>query len=214
MKALTDLRTKLHNLRFKDFSLLAVLFAVLHFLFPHRPVDYVTVVLLLLAVLPWVLPFVKKLRFKSATGGEYEALLDGMGENADEILPQTGPGEQQQPLYLTLAPGNPEGALTLLRHDIETRLKEIARLSDVMDEGRGIAQITRSLERGRAIPRELSFAIRDLSAVLNAATHGEQVDPRAAAWAFEYGSRYVAALDDVVSEIRQQRGPGGDPVDG
>jgi len=205
----------------------ALLVAVAHLIFPSVTIDFVTVVLLLIAVLPWVAPIVKSVELP----GGFKIQLQDVKEAAKELLrvdtviqPPTGeirmeghvpeiPLDARAGIKLdaevisraetavtslkNVAGTDPNLALVGFRIEIEKRLRELAR-SKGLDPSLTLSAILRELRRRELLPSRVSSALSDLIALGNQAAHGVTVDPQTAAWVFEEGPEILVALDRML----------------
>ncbi|MFM2327891.1 MAG: hypothetical protein RIR31_2093, partial [Bacteroidota bacterium] len=115
-------------------SIGATLIAVAHLIFPKVSIDIITVVLIALAIIPWLetlfksveLPGGVKLEFQELEKIEKDAKKVGL-ISTEEITKKTV-DENEKPKYyfVEIAERNQELALVSLRIEVEKRLREIA----------------------------------------------------------------------------------------
>lgn len=115
-------------------SIGATLVAVAHLIFPNVSIDIITVVLIALAIIPWLetlfksveLPGGVKLEFQELEKIEKEAKKIGLISTEEET--ETVEDDKDNPKYyfVEIAEINQELALVSLRIEIEKRLREIA----------------------------------------------------------------------------------------
>jgi len=173
----------------------AVLLALIHLIFPDVQVDTTVLVLVLLAVLPWLAPILKSVELPGGVKIEFQELqkTEEQAHRAGLLAPQPA---LEPPPYLSVAAEDPNLALAGLRIEVEKRLRAIAKARGINGERQSIAQILRRLPIEEAISGEEYAVITDLLGLLNRAVHGADVDTRAARWAIEVGPRLLAALDN------------------
>jgi membrane protein implicated in regulation of membrane protease activity len=205
----------------------ALLVALAHLIFPGVRIDFVTVVLLVVAVLPWVAPIVKSVELP----GGFKIQLQDVKEAAKELLrvdtviqPPTGEirmeghapevvpdakarikfeaevvikAEAAVTSLKNVAGTDPNLALVGFRIEIEKRLRELAR-NKALDPSLPLSAILRELRRRELLPSRVSSALSDLIALGNQAAHGVAVDPRTAEWVFEEGADILVALDRML----------------
>ena len=113
---------------------IAVLIAAAHIIFPKINIDIITVVLVALAIIPWLEPLFKsvelpgglKLEFQDLQKLEDEAKKAGLIKQEDEQKTETPKKEITSHPFVEIAAQNQELALVSLRIEIEKRLRDIA----------------------------------------------------------------------------------------
>jgi hypothetical protein len=183
---------------------IAVLVAVGHAWFPELKIDAITVTLLGIAVLPWLGPLFKSVELPGGVKVEYQDL-----ERAGKKVEQSGlipPEQKLKPMqkheysFQAVSGNDPNLALSGLRIEIESRLKNLAEKREIKVRGYGVNNLTRSLEKSGVLSHEEASAIRDLLPLLNQAAHGAEVDDSAFGWAMDFGPRVLGALGDRLGE--------------
>ena len=205
----------------------ALLVAMGHLIFPRVTIDFVTVVLLLIAVVPWIAPIVKSVELP----GGFKIQLQDVEEAAKELLRvdavvQPAAGEiriETSAPQVTLdakaeikfeaevmnraeaavaslknvAGTDPNLALVGFRIEIEKRLRELAR-NKGLDPSLRVSAMLRELRRRELLPSRVASALSELIALGNQAAHGVAVEPQTAEWVFEEGPKVLAALDRML----------------
>ena len=205
----------------------ALLVALGHLIFPSVTIDFVTVVLLLIAVVPWIAPIVKSVELP----GGFKIQLQDVEEAAKELLRvdavvQPAAGEiriETSAPQVTLdakaeikfeaevmnraeaavaslknvAGTDPNLALVGFRIEIEKRLRELAR-NKGLDPSLRVSAMLRELRRRELLPSRVASALSELIALGNQAAHGVAVEPQTAEWVFEEGPEVLAALDRML----------------
>lgn len=205
----------------------ALLVALGHLIFPSITIDFVTIALLVIAVLPWLAPIVKSVELP----GGFKIQLQDMKEAARELLRadtviQPAAGDmrfegsapvpkleakaemQFQAEVMSRAEAAVESlknvagtdanlALVGFRIEIEKRLRELA-ISKGLDPSLRISAMLRELRRRELLPSMVGSALNELIALGNQAAHGVSVEPQAAEWVFQQGPDVLAALDRML----------------
>ena len=205
----------------------ALLVALGHLIFPSVTIDFVTVILLLIAVVPWIAPIVKSVELP----GGFKIQLQDVEEAAKELLRvdavvQPAAGEiriETSAPQVTLdakaeikfeaevmnraeaavaslknvAGTDPNLALVGFRIEIEKRLRELAR-NKGLDPSLRVSAMLRELRRRELLPSRVASALSELIALGNQAAHGVAVEPQTAEWVFEEGPEVLAALDRML----------------
>lgn len=206
----------------------ALLLALGHLVFPSFTIDFITLVLLLVAVLPWTAPLVKSVELP----GGFKIQLQDVKEAAQELFRvdtviQPGTGELRTEgsapeLTLNAIPGikfeadvisraetavaslksvaGTDSSLALVgfRIEIERRLRELAEIKG-LDTSLTLSAILRELRHLDLLPSRIGSALGDLISLGNQAAHGRSVAPEAADWVFEEGPTVLATLDQMLS---------------
>lgn len=182
------------------FSAVALLAAGAHVLWPELSIDGVTLVLLALAILPWLAPLFKRVElpggltveFRELEEAEKRAEAAGLLASAAEV-----PGDAAYSFQL-VADEDPNLALAGLRLEIQRRLTEIGERRGFDMEGLSVRRALRLLAKHGALTDDDRAVLVDLIALLNQAVHGAEVHPNAAEWALEVGPRILEGLDHRV----------------
>ena len=208
-------------------TLTSLLVALGHLIFPTVAIDFVTVALLVIAVLPWLAPIVKSVELP----GGLKIQLQDMEKVTKELLradfmvqPATNnmrfEGRAPAPKLEATAEAKLEAevmsraevavealrnvsgtdanlALVGFRIEIEKRLREYARFKGLEPSGR-ISAIVRELGRRELLPSKVGLALEELIRLGNLAAHGVSVEPQAAEWVFDQGPEVLAVLDRIL----------------
>lgn len=181
-------------------TLVALVFAALHLIWPKLSIDAITLILLVMAAIPWVAPIFKSLEFPGGMKVEFQQLQNAAARAEDAGL-LSPPPEDIPPVEYTferIAAEDPNLALAGLRIEIEKRLVALAEKNGVEVRSRGLSQLLRVLGERKILGQEERSVLADLTGLLNSAVHGASVDRRTADWAIEVGPRLLRALDELV----------------
>ncbi len=183
---------------------IAVIVAIGHTWFPDIKIDAITVTLIGIAILPWLGPLFKSVELPGGVKVEYQDL-----EKAGKKVEQSGlipPEQDLKPMqkheysFQAVSGNDTNLALSGLRIEIESRLKDLAEKREVKVYGYGANNLTRSLEKEKILNHEEASAIRDLLPLLNQAAHGAEIEDSAFGWAMDFGPRVLGALEDRLGE--------------
>jgi len=179
----------------------ALLIALVHLLRPTIAIDGITLMLLVIALIPWLAPIFKSLEFPGGWKVEFQDLQKAAvrAEQAGLLSPQPEPTAAQF-TFQQLAETDPNLALAGLRIEIEKRLVTLGEKRGLVVRSRGISQLLRTLREHQVLSPEASATLADMAGLLNSAVHGAQVDPRATEWAMSVGPRLLKALDDLANQ--------------
>jgi hypothetical protein len=191
-------------------TLAALALVLLHYAFPGVSVDSLTLILLVVAILPWVMPLVKSVElpggFKIELQEVKEATAKVVTGSANVVL---------SPLQLSAtgtvrSPNDPviehlkevletDNSLALVGAgiEIEKRLRELAEQRGLPTEGRSLGELLRDLEKSQILPQEALAGLRDIAALRNRAAHGAPVSSDAAAWVLNMLPSIFASIDRI-----------------
>lgn len=185
-------------------------FSVLHHLFPKVSIDGVTLVLLVIAVLPWVMPFVKSVQLpggfkielqdvKEATSKVVSASLNVVLDSATlratgTVDPPDGPVVER---LRQVVAADDSLALVGAGIEIEKRLRQLAERRGLSTEGRTLGQLLRDVEKAQVLSPQALAGLRDIAALRNRAAHGAPVSPDAAAWVLNTLPAILESLDRI-----------------
>lgn len=178
-------------------SLICVIFAGLHIAFPAVAIDYVTLLLLIAAILPWFAPLIKSLEVpggfkielqdvKTATDKVSAGAKEREGPEAVAHTPSVSVEEESAIERLrALAHSDPNLALVGLRIEIEKRLGYLARSEGISTERRTVGWLLRELQQRKKLSPATASGLNELVALGNRAVHGADVTRDAAEWAID-----------------------------
>ena len=186
----------------------AITVAVARLLWPAIKIDAVTLILLAIAIVPWVASLFKTVELPGGLKIEF-ADLEKTRQKAQSVglLARNAPDE---PTKIE----DPNLALAGLRIALERQLRKIAERNGIHGEGRSVGSLLQVLQEQDLLNRGQTSLLSDLLPTLNAAVHGAEVDPRASQWAAEVGPRLIAGLefatpvniDDLIDRWKRRDG--------
>jgi hypothetical protein len=194
-------RDELKRLR-QVITLGALVLALVHLIWPRLAIDSITLVLLVIALLPWLAPIFKSLEFPGGWKIEFQELQKAAqkAEEAGLLAPAAHVAGEMDYAFQRAADQDPNLALAGLRIEIEKRLVALAQKKGLDARSKGMRQLLRVLSEQHVLDPEASSALADLTGLLNSAVHGALVDPQAAAWAMNIGPRLLRRLDELIAE--------------
>ena len=180
-------------------SVIAVLVALAHLIWPHIAIDAITFGLLVVALLPWLAPLVKSVELPGGLKVELQEVQKA-AEKAKEagLLTQSADTPKIEHTFLTVAQSDPNLALAGFRIEIERRLVALCEKNGIATKNRGLGHLLRSLDEQRVLTPAQSSAIADLASLLNSATHGAKVEPEAAQWALDIAPELLESLSRLI----------------
>ena len=187
------------------FSLGALLIALAHIIWPQVAIDAISLALIVIAILPWLAPFVKSVELPGGVKIELPDLQKATTRAESAGLLAAEPSDKEIAFsFQSISDQDPNLALAGLRIEIEKRLSLLAKSYGISsNRPMGIGQLLRALEKEEVLTREERSILDDMVNTLNAAVHGASVDSRTAAWAIDVGPRLLTSLDERVSEAQR-----------
>ncbi len=185
----------------------ALALVVVHLIWPALAIDAATIVLLIIAVLPWLAPLFKSLELPGGWKVEFPDLQKA-AEKADSAgllgpLVSTPSPREDGYSFQTVAQQDPNLALAGLRIEIEKRLEALADVKGITPSRLGVGGLLKELTRQDALSQEERAVLSDMVGLLNRAVHGATVDPRAVDWALQVGPRLLRSLQQRVDKARE-----------
>ena len=195
-------------------TVLALVFALTHLLWPNLSIDNITIFLLAVAVLPWLIPLIRSVEGPGGWKLEFQELQQAKNEadKAGLLITSTKNGTEKAkrksikalPLYSfeLVLDQDPNLALAGLRIELEKRLVQIATSRGLNVEKMGVGSLLRVLNQKQALSQEESSVLADMIGLLNSAVHGAKVDKRAFDWAVEIGPKLLQGLDEKIEKYK------------
>jgi hypothetical protein len=179
----------------------ALMLALLHILFPRLAIDAVALVLVVVAVVPWLAPLFKSLQLPGGWKVEFQE-LQAVAAKADDagLLSPAPAGSEAQYAFQSVAQRDPNLALAGLRIELEKRLVRLAEMHGVGTAMQGMGRLLRELARRGILSDDEESVLADLVHLLNAAVHGADVDPRATEWAMDVGPQLIQSFEEKLAQ--------------
>jgi hypothetical protein len=170
---------------------------MLHLVLPRLTIDGITLVLILVAIVPWLLPLFKSVELPGGVKLEFQDLQAAERRAADAGLlderPVVQPGHEYS--FQIVADEDPNLALAGLRIEIEKRLVKLADGANLGSSKLSIGRLLRVLGERGVLTSEQQSVLADMVGLLNSAAHGAVADQQSATWALSVGPRLLATLD-------------------
>jgi hypothetical protein len=173
----------------------SLIFAILHLIMPSLGIDAIFIALLVIAFLPWLMPFLKTLELPGGVKIEFKDVKAA----TDKIIEVKGETEAKSTLHgkLTVEREDPFSALRHIagidpnlglvgfRIEIEKRLLILAGKYNLETFRKPLSNIVRELKKRQLIPVQVASGLMDLIGLGNSAAHGADVSPDAANWVLD-----------------------------
>jgi uncharacterized protein YecT (DUF1311 family) len=188
-------------------SIIATLTAIAHLIFPKVSIDIITVILIALAIIPWLetlfksveLPGGVKLEFQELEKIEKEAKKIGLISSV-EVTEKVEVNKNNPKYYFVeIAEKNQELALVSLRIEIEKRLREIATKYSIETQKYSVIKLIDALAQKNILTIQETTVLKDMISTLNHAAHGVEYDERNAQWVIDNGPAIVDSLENRIA---------------
>ncbi len=180
-------------------SIAAIAIAIIHISFPTLGIDTTALMLIGIAIFPWIFPILKSIEFPGGLKIEM-ADLQKLGNDAKEsglLERKKKPSKKAYPFEL-VTQVDPNLALAGLLIEIEKVLHKIAEKNSIKNSASSVLLI-RHMVRDDILSVEEGVVLSDLLTLLSQAVHGALVDPEASAWAITTGILILEALEARLS---------------
>lgn len=175
--------------------------ALAHVVFPGLAIDAVALVLVVVAVVPWLAPLFKSLELPGGWKVEFQELQKVAAKADDAGLLSPAPATvQPEYAFQSVADRDPNLALAGLRIELEKRLVRLAEVNDIGTHMQGMARLLRELASRGILSEDEESVLSDLVHLLNAAVHGASVDPRATEWAMDVGPQLIQSFEEKLAQ--------------
>jgi len=179
----------------------ALAIALVHVVFPVLAIDAIALVLIVVAVVPWLAPLFKSVQLPGGWKVEFQELQKVAAKADDAGLLSPAPaGGQPEYAFQSVAESDPNLALAGLRIELEKRLVRLAEAHDVGTAMQGLGRLLRELARRGILTEDEESVLSDLVHLLNAAVHGAAVDPRATEWAMDVGPQLIQSFEEKLAQ--------------
>lgn len=181
-------------------SAIGILFIVGHLIWPDINIDGITVLLIIIVIIPWLAPVFKSFELPGGLKVEFHDLEKATKKLEESGLIKKGSTSKKNQYhskysFLNVVDIDSNLALSGLRMEIESRLKDLAELNFKIVDKHGINQITRQLAEHGVLSNQESSAILDILPILNKAAHGQEVDKQTHKWVIEIGPQILDSLE-------------------
>jgi hypothetical protein len=181
-------------------TLAALTVALVHVVFPRLAIDAVALVLIVVAVVPWLAPLFKSVQIPGGWKVEFQELqaVAAKADDAGLLSPPPARSEEEY-AFQSVAQRDPNLALAGLRIELEKRLVRLAEAHDVGTAMQGMGRLLGELARRGILSEDEESVLSDLVHLLNAAVHGASVDPRATEWAMDVGPQLIQSFEEKLA---------------
>lgn len=188
-------------------SILFIGIFLLRILKPELNIDSISVMLIILALVPWFIQYIKSLEINGL--GKVELITEdqkqAIQKNADEAGILTGTKENEisnNYTFYNLRYEDPKLALAGLRIELESTLIKLVEKNSLDGQRFGLNKITNILSKNNIITSGESSLIYDISGVLNRAVHSQlgEYNSETFDWVFDVGLKLLDSLGKKLSD--------------
>lgn len=182
----------------------AIGLATVHIIFPKINIDHITVILMGMALVPWVEPLFKSVglpggisfRFQELELLEKEAKKAGLisSDNYNDEVATLAPEYELS----EIADNNPELSLISLRIEIEKKLRSIATSNNIATATLSATGILKQFEQKNILNQNESSVLKKMLSFLDKATHEPVQDVRLSNWVSENGPSIIKNLEKKI----------------
>ncbi len=188
-------------------SILFIGIFLLRILKPELNIDSISVMLIVLALVPWFIQYIKSLEINGL--GKVELITEdqkqAIQKNADEAGILTGTKENEisnNYTFYNLRYEDPKLALAGLRIELESTLIKLVEKNSLDGQRFGLNKMTNILSKNNIITSGESSLIYDISSVLNRAVHSQlgEYNSETFDWVFDVGLKLLDSLGKKLSD--------------
>lgn len=167
---------------------------------PELNIDTSSIIVLVLAVIPWIYKNIKSLEISGL--GKIEFINEKQKKKIDKKAIDAGISNinlddiNKKYNFYNLRYDNPKLALAGLRIEIESILNEIAKKNNLKIYNTGLGNITNILIKKELIDKNEKAIISDIIVILNKAVHSqlEKYESESFDWVFDLGLKLLESL--------------------
>lgn len=205
----------------KVISGVAIVLAILHIFNPGLGIDAILIALLIVAALPWMIPFLKSIELPGGVKIELKdvkAATDKIIESEGMIKPEssvsattssspilTSVKEDPFSILRHVSEIDPNLGLVAFRMEIEKRLLILAEKNNLDAFRKPLSNIVKILQDRKIIPIQEANGLMELISLGNRAAHGALVSPDAANWVLDIGPSILSSLDRLIDHPENDR---------
>jgi hypothetical protein len=187
----------------------AITLAILHILYPNLGIDAVLLSLIIIAALPWIIPYLKTLEMPGGFKIEFKdakAATDKIISLKTEIKAKTSTSEvmlEVEDPFSTLrhiAETDPNLGLVGFRIEIEKRLLKLAEKNNLIIHKMPLRAVVNILQEKNIIQRQMASGLIELIGLGNSAAHGVNVSPEATNYVLDLGPDILGKLDALIND--------------
>ena len=182
-----------------------------------KPISNAGLVLIVLALSPWITRIIKTIELPGGGKVEFERELAAASDKAEGagLLAEPPTPEAKKAAYEAVFHEDPVLALAGLRIELEKRINRLIELTGCFSgtttygmppfRRMSLTHAVNNLAEAEIISREEQSALRDVIPLLNQAVHSAEFSMSAAEWAMDFGPRMLAAFDEKIAQLESRQ---------
>ncbi|WP_028308242.1 hypothetical protein [Desulfitibacter alkalitolerans] len=177
-------------------STLAMFLTSMHLFHPEFELDTIAIVLILLAIAPWITHLIKSVELPGGTKIDLKALKDIEVNMARAGLLEEAEHKSDMIFFSeNAAYENPRIALACLFFEVEKTLKSVAEIHHIPAQHNNLDSLLGLLYDKKIISYEQKSALLQLIALLIRAFQDCKIDKNASNWALRIGPKIIKSMD-------------------
>ncbi len=181
-------------------SLISIGVIITRLIWPNLNIDYMTLGLLIIAVLPWLTSIIESAEFPGGWKIKFRDIEEA-ARIAENIPIEPKEKEEKESLsYLDISEQDPNLAMVALRIEIEKKVRELSRKYQIQEQ-QSLRRMLDQLLKKNVLEYTTINGLNELIAAGNRAAHGAKVDPDVAFWAFRNANKLLYFLDRKIDEL-------------
>lgn len=182
---------------------IAISVALIHLIFPGINIDIVIVILLTIAIIPWLDPLFKSIELPWGVSLEYrdlqeienKAIKAGLINSATDELTHESAVEGSEYEFVEMAEKNQHISLVILRIEIEKKLRHIVAKLNIDTKKYSAFPLLDILLSKNILSIAEANVLKDMLTILNRSVQGVENDARISNWVVENGPAIMESLD-------------------
>ncbi|MCB2200368.1 hypothetical protein KQI63_13250 [bacterium] len=179
--------------------------AILLSVFPTIEVNSSVLIIVVIAILPWLNPIFKSIELPGGFKFEFQQLKEVEKKVIDSGLIETSSNNPKEKRHIYsfehVTNSDPTGYILGLSIELRSKLQMLAASWDITTDNRHITDLTNDLYEKNILNNNEREAINDIIPVLQKAMHSDHSDNRTFDWVKEFGPKILRSLDNRMGEI-------------
>jgi hypothetical protein len=176
-------------------TLLAFILLTVHLIWPELKVDSVSVILLIVALLPWVTSIIESAKLPGGWEIKFRDIQAAGNKIANGKLDKNI--TLIEPSFIQVSEDDPNLALVALRIEIEKRIRSLAEKNDI-NSNIPLSRLFYKLREKEVLSESVFNGLQEIIVYANQAAHGAKVEPIVADWAISFGPHILGALYNLL----------------
>lgn len=158
----------------------ALTLALIHALYPKIEIDEIILTLIIIAIIPWFAPLLRRLELPGGIKIEFKDVRSATEKIPGGAKRRAFTSANQAFAFQQMAEADPNLSLVALRIEIEKRIRNLAEKYSLDTKRRSLGQLLTELQERKILPLHAASGLQELVAFGNQAAHGAEVSADAA----------------------------------